>query len=109
MEAKAPYRMNDAAKRAQERAKRIGYSHSAAIFGKLYNEKYSVLGGPTKRLCDMNGVEVSAVSTAMDSLAVMNKEARALMRVSQEVGASRAVKDVITEDAFIALCAARAS
>ncbi len=35
----------------------------------------------------------------------MNKEARALMRVSQEVGASRAVKDVLIEDAFIALCA----
>jgi hypothetical protein len=57
----------------------------------------------------MNGVEVSAVAGAMDTLSIMGMEARALTRVAQEVGHTLRVRDVLTEDQFIEFCMSQKS
>lgn len=59
-----------------------------------------------KRLRDMNGVEVTMVAGAMDTLRIKNAEARALMRVSRHVGPDRILKKVMNKEEFVEFCLA---
>jgi hypothetical protein len=103
METKAPFRMNDAARKAQERVAKLGKAHSETTFSGLYDNEYAPCAA-LKRLRDMNGVEVSMVAMAMDTLRIMQREARALMRVSGAVGPDRIVKRVMKKDQFTEFC-----
>lgn len=105
MEAKAPYQMNDATKRAQERAANLGNAHRDLKLSALYDKEFAP-SAAVKRLRDMNGVEVSMVAAAMDTLGIMQIEARALMRVSLAVGPDRVLKKVMKKDEFVEVCSA---
>ena len=77
------------------------------MFRVLWDQTEYALCSGAKRLRDMNGIEVSMVAGAMDTLRIMQTEARALMRVSDAIGHDRILKKVMKKDEFVEFCLAR--